>query len=166
MGRTEMLILLGAIAIFGRFTLTINHSRYTNEFWIIQTEAQSNASALVAQYLDEAAQRAFDEATIDGAFLSGGTADLTASTLLGAESGETYPNFDDIDDYGSLSLTVTGSNGITYQIQGTVCYVSSADPTTPQTTQTYYKKLTITVSSEFMTSSHALSRIFSYYHVG
>lgn len=166
MGRTEMLVLLGAIAIFGRFTLTINSSRYTNEFWIIQAEAQSNATALAARYLDEATQRSFDEVTISGAFLSGGVSDLTASTLLGAESGETYPNFDDIDDYGSLSLTVTGANGVEYQIRGTVCYVSRDNPAAQQTTQTYYKKLTITVSSPFMTSSHTLSRIFSYYHIG
>lgn len=160
-----MLLLLGAIAIFGRFTLTINNSRYTNEFWIIQSEAQMVATSLAAGILETAAAKAFDEVTQEG-FFSGQPTDLTAPSQLGAESGENYPAYDDIDDYEGLNLEIIGANGIRYEVVGRVRYVSGDNPASEQTSQTYFKKLTVTVQSEFMPFPVAMSRVCAYYHSG
>lgn len=162
MGRSEMLLLLAAIAIFGRYTLTINRTRYNNEFWIIQCENQTMAVSLSEKIMEEAAGKAFDENTVS-ASLSGGLSGLTIPAQLGSEIGENYPSFNDIDDYHNLSTTYLANNGIQYLITATVGYVDENDIDTFQSNSTYLKRMNVTVTSDFLIKPVILSRIYSYY---
>ncbi|MDD5765650.1 MAG: hypothetical protein PHW79_05325, partial [Candidatus Marinimicrobia bacterium] len=83
---------------------------------------------------------------------------------LGAESGEVYPDFDDIDDFNGLTMSDTAVNGIQFEITSTVGYVSEDDPVNFQSDQTYLKRLNVTVSSEFIPEPVTISRVFSYYN--
>jgi len=162
-GRAELLILLGAIAIFGRYTLTINHTRYRNEFWIIACEGQIQAAALADGMLASVATKAYDEATVS-AFLTGGLNGLTSAAMLGAEAGENYPDFDDIDDFNGLSLSDTSANGLPFTINVTVAYVSPVDWDQVLDSPSYQKRVTVTVISPFVPQPLTLSRIFCYYN--
>ncbi|PIS27824.1 MAG: hypothetical protein COT43_08540 [Candidatus Marinimicrobia bacterium CG08_land_8_20_14_0_20_45_22] len=162
-GRAELLILLGAIAIFGRYTLTINAARYNNEFWIIACESQTMAASIADGVIEAVAIKEFDEATVNTVLL-GGLNSLTDPTALGAESGEVYPNFDDIDDFNDFSMSDTAVNGIQFEISTTVGYVSEDDLVNFQSDQTYIKRLNVTVSSEHISKPVTISRAFSYYN--
>ncbi|MFA4838860.1 MAG: hypothetical protein WC703_05235 [Candidatus Neomarinimicrobiota bacterium] len=162
-GRAELLILLGAIAIFGRYTLTINSARYNNDFQIIACESQTMASSLADAVIESATTKEFDEATVS-AILSGGLSSLSEPTALGAESGEVYPNFDDIDDFNGFSMSDTTVNGIQFEISANVGYVNENDLVNFQSDQTYMKRLNVTVSSEHIPEPVTISRIFSYYN--
>lgn len=162
-GRAELLILLGAIAIFGRYSLTINAARYNNDFRIIACESQTVAASIADGVIETAVTKGFDEATVS-TILSGGLTSLTEPNLLGAESGEVYPDFDDIDDFNGLTMSDTAVNGIQFEITSTVGYVSEDDPVNFQSDQTYLKRLNVTVSSEFIPEPVTISRVFSYYN--
>ncbi|MDD5765355.1 MAG: hypothetical protein PHW79_03740 [Candidatus Marinimicrobia bacterium] len=162
-GRAELLILLGAIAIFGRYSLTINAARYNNDFRIIACESQTVAASIADGVIETAVTKGFDEATVS-TILSGGLTSLTEPNLLGAESGEVYPDFDDIDDFDGFTMSDTAVNGIQFEITSTVGYVSEDDPVNLQSDQTYLKRLNVTVSSEFIPEPVTISRVFSYYN--
>jgi len=162
-GRAELIILLGAIAIFGRFTLTVNAARYNNDFRIIACESQTVASSIADGVIETAVTKEFDEATVS-AILSGGLPSLTEPALLGAESGEVYPDFDDIDDFDGFSMNDTTVNGIQFEISATVGYITDDDLVNFQSNQTYLKRLNVTVSSEFIPEPVTISRVFSYYN--
>jgi hypothetical protein len=162
-GRAELLILLGAIAIFGRYSLTINAARYNNDFRIIACESQTVAASIADGVIETAVTKGFDEATVS-TILSGGLTSLTEPNLLGAESGEVYPDFDDIDDFDGFTMSDTAVNGIQFEITSTVGYVSEDDPVNFQSDQTYLKRLNVTVSSEFIPEPVTISRVFSYYN--
>jgi len=162
-GRAELLILLGAIAIFGRYTLTINNARYNNEFRIIACENQTVAVSMAESVIESAITKEFDETTVSTT-LSGGTEALTDPNDLGAESGEEYPNFNDVDDFNAVSFTDTTVTGIPFTIEAEVGYVDTDDDENFQASQTYFKRLNVTVSSDYIPEPVTISRIFSYYH--
>jgi hypothetical protein len=162
-GRAEMLILLGAIAIFGQYTLTINNSRYNNEFRIIACENQTVAASIAESIIAGATTKEFDETTVD-ATLYGGTELLTDPLDLGAESGEVYPDYDDVDDYKDFGMTDTAANGIVFSVTADVGYVDANNPDVFSVSQTYFKVLKVTVDSDEIPEPITISRIFTYYH--
>ncbi len=162
-GRAELMILLGAIAIFGRFILTINTARFNTEFRVIAGEAQYVSASIAESVIDEASIKAFDQATTTF-FLHGGISGLTDPSFLGPETGELYPNFNDIDDYHGLMLSDTVSNGIQYTITASVGYVDENDWETILNEKKLMKRLNVTVFSEHLPDTITLSRVFSYYY--
>lgn len=162
-GRAELMILLGAIAIFGRFLLTINTARFNTEFRVIAGESQYIAASLAESVIDEASTKAFDHATTTF-FLHGGTAGLTEPSFLGTETGDVYPDYNDIDDYHGLTLTDTASNGIQYNVSVAVGYVDESNWETTLSSKTLMKRMNVTVSSEHLPDTVTISRVFSYYY--
>ena len=162
-GRAELMILLGAIAIFGRFMLTINTARFNTEFRVIAGESQYVAASLAESVINEISVKAFDHVTATF-FLHGGASALTEPSFLGPESGEIYPDFNDIDDYHGMTLSVTAANGIQYNLTVAVGYVDEDDWEITLNSKTLMKRLDVTVYSEHLPDSITLSRVFSYYY--
>lgn len=162
MGRVEMMILVVAIAILGRFSLTVNDALANNEIHVIQSEYELNSISIVESLFRQAWVKSFDEAAVSGSPAKI-PSDFTAAEDLGPESGETYPAFDDIDDFNALSLTDTADNGMVYTLNAVVGYVDQDDKNTMLTEQTTLKRMNVTLSSDYLEQDITLSRIYPYW---
>ena len=65
MGRAEMIILVAAIAILGRYSLTVNDALANNEIHVIQSEYELNAVAIAESYFRQAWLKSYDENTVN-----------------------------------------------------------------------------------------------------
>jgi len=162
MGRVEMMILVVAIAILGRYSLTVNDALAGNEIHVLQSEYELNAVAAIEGIFCQAWLKSFDENTVSS-FPDSIPGDFTASNSLGNESGEAYPNFDDIDDYNDLSLADTADNGMTYTMNISVGYIDASDKDTFLASQSTLKRMNVTLSSVYLRNDITFSRIYPYW---
>jgi hypothetical protein len=84
---------------------------------------------------------------------------LTSPTYIGKESGENWPDFNDIDDYNNYSKPVSLPHAEGYLVISVVNYVNSEG--SDITTQSFFKKVAVTVSSEYLKRPIVISFIFS-----
>ena len=159
MGQRELILVLGALTLFGLATLATN--RYVNDQQdeMIQREYEYFGLSLAQSYVEEAKARAFDENTI-GASPSVPSG-LTEGGGLGPEGGEAYPNFDDVDDYRNYATTVTTPRG-TFNVAIQVRYVQAAAPNTPVNSKELFKRMVVTVANDFMPNPVQTAYVFGY----
>lgn len=162
MGRVEMIILAGAIMILGRYSLTVNSVLGSSEVHVLQSGYELSAASACDAIFDAAWLLDFDESTvlssaasIPGSFTSTGT--------LGLDSGETSADFDDIDDYNNYSSSDTTADGMIYTVSVTVGYVDSDDIDTIVSDRTTLKKMTVTITSDYLRNDISFTRVFPYW---
>ena len=74
----------------------------------------------------------------------------------------TIGEFDDFDDFNNYKDTVSTDRG-TYYVNIKVCYVDIDHLDTESSKQTYNKKMTVTVTSPFMSNAIYMDYIYSYF---
>ena len=161
MGRAELLLALMSIAIFGRFSLTVNSTLLESSAAVLISEFEMNAMSAADNIIMEAWSRKFDEAVLV-TVPSDLPDDFTAYSSLGPETGETYPNFDDIDDYDGLSIADTTSTGFVFNIAVTVGYVDTSDLNTYDNDEQFYKRMDVTITSVYLDTTLTLNHVFSF----
>ena len=162
MGRAEMIILVAAIAILGRYSLTVNDALANNEIHVIQSEYELNAVAIAETYFKQAWVKAYDENVVDG-IPADIPQDFTSKEHLGEDSGESYPDYDDIDDFDEFSVTDTAENGMVYEVEIEVGYISVDDKVDISNQRSTLKRMNVTISSDYLRNDITLSRIFPYW---
>jgi hypothetical protein len=159
MGQRELLLLLGAITLFGVTLVTTNLYVLSQNETVIQREYEYYAMSLAQTYIEEAKTRAFDVAVINASpSLPSGFTDPNA---LGHAYGEYYPNFNDIDDYHGYADTVSTSRG-DFVVTIQVGYVQENNPSVVVNTKTFYKAMTVSVSNDFLSSPVTAHFVFGY----
>jgi hypothetical protein len=163
----QMLLVLGAMLLFAITLPSVNNAILYSESTQVVTQVQNSAMAVAQGYLSEAAVKTFDEVCLTSLPLI--PAQLTPAGNLGSETGEYYPNFDDLDDYGDLSVTDTTAFP-SINVTGSVDYVDPSNPETPSGIQTFVKRLQITITSSFLVDPASgdslqitLERLYAYY---
>ncbi len=161
MGRAELLLVLGALVIFGRFSLIVNNSLLESSTRVLESEFEITAVSLLQEIIYEAGLQAFDSASVNTipASVPGG---FTPAGALGSESGETYPDFNDVDDYDGITITDSTIAGMDYTITTDVGYVTAGDLVTFSSTQTTMKRMNLTLSSVYLTNDINLSYVFAF----
>ena len=162
MGRAEMILLIAAIAILGRYSLTVNDALAGNETRVLQSEFALNAVSIAEQIFQQAWLRSYDENTVSGPAINI-PGDFTVHEHMGPDGSETYPDFDDIDDYDGLSIVDTAGNGMTYKLTVTVGYIDASDKDAIITTRSDLKRMDVTVASDYLMNSITLTRLFPYW---
>ena len=159
MGRSELLLVLGALMLFGVTMLSANRYMVDQNESIIQREYELYAISLVQSFYEEAKTKEFDENVIGASppVPSG----LTEYDQLGPGGGETYPIFDDIDDYNGLALTDTTSRGY-FDVAIVVGYVEETDPDVIVNYETLFKTIFVSVSNPYLNQPAQLSFLFGY----
>src|SRR5690606_13608385 len=110
------------------------------------------AFSLADDLIEEIKQKAFDERTID--FQAIGENQLTPAGSLDKE-GEVWPHFDDIDDYNNYPRNVSLPHAEGYAILCKVNYVDADG--NDSGTQTYFKKVKVIVSNDYLNYPISLS---------
>ena len=155
MSGIQSLLAIGAVWLFALVTINFNSTVVHNISIEVENKVYLTAFSLADDMIEEIKQKAFDERTID--FITPNVKQL--SDTLRAE-GESWPNFDDVDDYNGFSKNVGLPYLETYDVSVAVYYVNGNDPGTNVFSQTFYKKVEVTVTSQYMTLPVVLSFIF------
>jgi hypothetical protein len=154
---SQSLLSLGALLLLSMLSLQLNSSVLVNRTTEIEDKIYLTAFSLADDLVEEIKEKAFDEKTID--FQAIAVNQLTSADMLTFESGESWPNFDDIDDYNGYQIEIDLPHAEGYNLTCKVNYVDSDG--NDLTTQSYYKKATITVSSKYLNHPFYMSFIFS-----
>jgi hypothetical protein len=125
-----------------------------------EAEAIVTATAVGQQLMDEVSSKEFDENTINNFIreISG----FTAADSLSPESGESYPFFDDVDDFNGFSRVDSTSRLGNFSSSVVVNYVDPVNPDVTQNTRTKMKKITINVTSSYLVGTLQLHYYSSY----
>jgi len=155
MGQSELLLVIGAIVIFGLISLSVNRHILVNSDAVYGQQAELYAVSVAQRYIEEAKMKAFDENSINNSVGA-----PSSFTNPGKNGGETYPNFDDVDDFDGFSPPPTSE--FINSINIAVGYVTDANLDSVVSTKTYYKKMTVTVQSDYLNHPVEANYVFAY----
>jgi hypothetical protein len=159
MGQQELLLTLGAIVAFSIASFAINQNMGRNSEAIYATQAEFYAVSLAQRFIEEAKSKAFEQDTITGTVDD--EEDLADPDDLSPGGGETYNDFNDVDDYNGYTTTVNTSIG-PMSVSITVFYVDEADLNTDTNDERYFKKMTVTVQSAYLNAPVRADYVFSF----
>lgn len=155
MNTGQSLMSIGALLLLSLASLNFNSVILENNTVEIENKVYLTAFSLADDLIEEIKQKAFDERTID--FQAINVNQLTYP--LNKETGEAWPYFDDIDDYNGYSKPVSLPHVEEYKDSCIVNYCNANGDDIY--TQSFYKKVTIIVTSKYMRSPLYLRFIFS-----
>ncbi len=164
MGTGQLLLTIGAIVMLGGVILTVNRGIDNTGTVLLHSNIGLDEISLAASIMEEAQGLAFDQNTDTNTVSA--TSELTSAQALGQENGNAA-DLDDFDDYNGLNdqgrteIDTLGT-GI-YYIHTSVHYVSSTDPSVDADTQTWNKRLDISVWSTSSPDTVKMHTIFSYW---
>ena len=159
MNSGQSLLSIGALIIFSLVSINFNSSVLTNTTVEVENKVYLTAFSLADDLIEEIKQKAFDASTID--FPTTDPSTLTAPGALGHADWEVYPNYNDIDDYNGYNKTVSAPHAEDYHVTCSVFYVDGNNPDEEVYTQTFYKKVKVTVASPYINNTVTLSFIFT-----
>ncbi|MFH1862409.1 MAG: hypothetical protein ABH878_06300 [bacterium] len=166
----QILLVLGALVLFALMLPSLNQSILHNDRTLVFTNSELTAMSLAQKIIDEAGSKVFDEVCLTTNPML--PSEMTTLGSLGPESGENYPNFDDLDDYNNLALADSLTlPSVRFNIAATISYVNSVNPTQPVGSQTFFKYLQVTVTGPNYISNPnnnaplqiTLSQLFSFF---
>ncbi len=166
MNTGQVLLIIAALVVLSFVTLAINSMLLSKTTTILQSEAHLTAISIAQSMIDEIMVAAYDSATDGKRVYPGQETKLTPSVYLGPEtntipseiSAVTIPElpdttiayksatkYNDIDDYNNYKRYYYSPSLGTFTVVDTVFYVLFTDPNTKSNTQTFFKKVVVTV---------------------
>ena len=161
MGGIQSLLAIGALAIFSLVSVRFNSSVLQNLTVEVENKVYLTAFSLADDLIEEIKQKAFDEETVEWRAIT--TDELTLETNFGVfDAGETSVEyFDDIDDYNEYSKAVSLPHAEGYTVISSVSYVNEENQDVLSGIQTYFKRVTVTVDSKYLSNPVSLSFVFT-----
>ena len=129
---------------------------------LVECEVLPRAILHAERFIEEARTRAFDEAAVSKVINS--PSELTIPDSLGPNQGESYPAFDDVDDFHGFMKTWQ-EDGLDFQAQITVNYMDGSlpDPVLDVSYATFMKRFAVAVTSPYLSYTVSVNHIFTYY---
>lgn len=168
-----MLTVLGALALLSLVSLSINTMIVGKTTTMLEAEAQLNAISIAQSMLDEVMTKSYDAATASAKVYN--ASDFTAVGSLGCSGAEAsavpqpdaYPyksvfGYNDVDDYHRYRRTVFTPRMGNFDVRDTVVYVVETNPDQKASSQTFFKRVTVTVRHPNMLSPLTLSDVAVY----
>lgn len=159
MSNVNSFLSIGALILLALVNLQFNSSLLENQTIETENKIYLTAFSLADDLIEEIKQKAFDAATVD--FPTNDRSDLTPYQYFGSANSETYPNYNDIDDYQGFRRTVSLPHAENYVVSCDVWYMDESNPDQISSTQTFYKKVKATVTSPYLKRPVSLSFIFT-----
>lgn len=161
MGNRELMLVLGALVIFGITTLTANQFVASQSDAMLQHEFEYFAASLAQGYIEEAKNMAFDQNVINNT-PSSLPSGFTNANSLGPGGSEVYGTYNDVDDFNGYSETIDSGRG-DFEVNITVGYVNAATPDSLMTTtKSFYKKMIVTVTNDMLDHPVSMHYVFGY----
>ena len=165
MNTGQYIYILIAFLLFSTFSLALNRFQVASTVTTVEAQQVNDAVSLAQALVEEAWTKSFDEVTVPANQMAQGNLtfpnDFTPSNKLGRDQGESYPNFDDIDDYGDIDMTVLyGADSL--HVKGSVSYMEITTDSLATSSNTFNKILTFTITSPRNEMNLEFDYIFSY----
>jgi len=160
MGNNQF-ISIGAIALLALISLRFDTTVLENKQTEVENKVYLTAFSLADDLIEEIKQKAFDEQTVEWRAIE--TEQLTTTDAFGpVDPGESsVSSFDDIDDYNGYTKEVSLPHVENYSVTSTVDYVSASNPDEVSLIQTYFKRITVRVTSPYLSHPVRLSFVFT-----
>ena len=168
MNSGQSFLSLGAMTLVALVILQVNTGFVMTSSTLLDNKLNILAISLASSVIEEASGKAFDAKTVANAVSS--TTDLTYPGGLGCNVSESYPNFNDFDDYNGLDIMSDNTSSANFKILSEVCYVQPNNPDAVSSTPTWHKKITVYVTSESLQDVEGnqdtvmMSSVFSYWN--
>jgi hypothetical protein len=161
MSGTNSFLTIGAMALLALISLRFNSTLLQNRTTEIENKVYLTAFSLADDLIEEIKQKAFDEQTVEWKAIT--TEQLTNIDAFGVVyPGEnSVSDFDDIDDYHNYSRPISLPHVENYMVTSTVDYVSASDQDQVSNTQTYFKRVTVRVTSPYLSNPVKLAFVFT-----
>jgi len=161
MSGTNSFLAIGAMALLALISLRFNTTLLQNRTTEIENKVYLTAFSLADDLIEEIKQKAFDEQTVEWKAIT--TEQLTNIDAFGVvDPGEnSVSDFDDIDDYHNYSRPVSLPHVENYTVTSTVDYVSASNQDQVSNTQTYFKRVTVRVTSPYLSNPVKLAFVFT-----
>ena len=158
---THSFLTIGAMALLALISMRFNATLLENRTTEIENKVYLTAFSLADDLIEEIKQKAFDEETVEWKAIT--AEQLTNIDAFGAvDPGENSVNdFDDIDDYHNYSKSVSTPHVENYTVSSTVDYVSASDQDEVSNVQTFFKRVTVRVTSPYLSHPVMLSFVFT-----
>jgi hypothetical protein len=171
MGTGQSILTVFAMLLLSTLMLRVNSTLLNSGNVVTNSKLGLTAIALAQSRLEEIKSKAFDQNTVSAKVSA--TTGLTSASQLGPETGEVYPNFNDVDDFNGFTYTDTvqinpdlaksATNCYYFKEVDSVVYVSSTSPDVTSSSQTWNKKITVKITIPQMTDTIKVSTVFSYF---
>ncbi len=164
MNNIQSLLTIGAIALFSLISIRFNSSVLENMTVEVENKVYLTAFSLADDLIEEIKQKAFDEETVE--FRSITPTELTPSDQFAPEIrdlGETDDpaTWDDIDDYNGYSKLVSLPHAEGFSVTSQVDYVQENNYDQVSSVQTFFKRIQVRVSSDYLRAPVRLSFVFT-----
>jgi hypothetical protein len=159
MGQT--LLVMCAMLLLSLVVLQANGlilSKYSETY---DMQASLEAVSLAEAKLDDVSRKAYDQVSITKKIYA--ASNFTPTAYLGPEAGETsMALYNDIDDYNGSSVTFSTPTVDNYTVVYKVEYVLPTNPDVVSTAQTFFKRVTVTITNPSMIQPVVSSRVIVY----
>lgn len=159
MSSIQTVLVFWGLLLFSFLSLSFQNATNQQMDANYETEAIVTASSIGQSILESIQVKAFDETTV--------TSDVQNPSLLsaalGTETGETSETtFDDIDDYDNFQAVIQMARLDSFQVDVDVYYINQANPDQEVYSQTFSKRIDITVNNVYLENPITLNSIISY----
>ena len=157
MNTGQLLLVVGALALLSTLALSINSTILNAYVVSYDSEATIDAISIGQTMVDEIMKMSFDSITVTSKTITD-PSQCTPAARLGVDldSEKTVPAyetapftsdslFNDVDDYNHYSRIVSTPHLGNFTVTDTVFYVTDGSLNTPSATQTWFKKVIVTV---------------------
>jgi hypothetical protein len=161
----QSFLTIGAMMLFALISLTFNTVVLQNTTLEIENKVYLTAFSLADDLIEEIKQKSFDEETL--IFRSINADELTEYNYFGPDSGETSQiYFDDIDDYNNYTKSISVPHVEGYTVTSKVYYGDIDNPDQNSLTQTFFKRVEVTVDSDYFSFPVTLYHVFTLHSKG
>ncbi|OQY75737.1 MAG: hypothetical protein B6D44_00800 [Ignavibacteriales bacterium UTCHB2] len=168
MNLSQTLLSIGALLLLTLTVLRVNNSILNTDSVMQDSKFSILATSIATSLIEKASKKAFDANTFENSVST--LSALTPSNGLGPGSGENAPDScNDFDDFDGYTDQITNLPSAIFNVACEVNYVDPNNPDGKLLTQSWHKKMTVTVTSpnignEERTDTIRLSTIYSYWH--
>jgi hypothetical protein len=159
MSNVESILALGGMIILAIISLRFNSSVLQTSTADFENKVYLTSFSIADNLIEEIKSKSFDQNTVN--FPTTNPASLTIPDSLGPDPGEVKPYYNDVDDYNGYLDTTAAPYFEKYYISCKVEYVTSSNPDVASPTQTFYKKVTVTIKSDYLSNPVSISAIYT-----
>lgn len=179
MNTGQMMMTLGAMILLSFLILRVNSSQVNSHGTIVDSKLGIVGITVANTYVDFAKRQVLDEVIRDSTVTVSSYADFTNPSQLGPESGEVYPDFDDVDDFNlwdpsqgreiiitdttTLANSTNLSQNTPFYITSEVYYVDQPNFDTKVNYKTWFKRLVVKVWADGMIDTITYSSISTFW---
>ncbi len=157
MNLSQFILLFAAFIILSVSILLVNKNTLETVDERIQSKNQLQLIIETKNLFEEIKTKIYDEKIVSMISLLRDS--LTSPSKFGPD-GESYPYFDDIDDYHNYTRDIILDN-LLYKLRVSVWYVNENNPNNISYTPTFYKLVKISCADRYQKQLFELNQIFS-----